>query len=260
MTTWKVTHRETGQEVTRYAAQQPVEQIDDLAVPFADYDHTEPPDEIDTLVNAELAQWQPMLAPMVAPLQAALSASVDQDETATEFVERLPALLAKMDADALAQALTRSAFTARLGALAGLADEPGASAAFAEVAAVAEPAPTLLQATPDPRIDQLLVSMATMQSSVDLLQAKEPLVIQNTIQLPEQPAPVVNNTVNLPEQAPTVVNLPETVVNLASPAITVQPADVVINNTHPTRAVQTVERDANDEIVRTVTTYQTHQE
>lgn len=36
----------------------------------------------------------------------------------------------------------------------------------------------------------------------------------------------------------------------------VQPAAVVVNNTHPRQAVQVVERDENDEIVKTVTTYQ----
>ena len=37
--------------------------------------------------------------------------------------------------------------------------------------------------------------------------------------------------------------------------VTVQPADVTVNNMHPKRAVQTVERDENDEITRTVTEY-----
>ena len=46
MTTYTVTSKATGTEITRYAAQQPVEQIDDLAVPFADYDHTSLPEEI----------------------------------------------------------------------------------------------------------------------------------------------------------------------------------------------------------------------
>ena len=40
--------------------------------------------------------------------------------------------------------------------------------------------------------------------------------------------------------------------------ITVQPAEVTVLNQHPARAEQTVERDANDEIVKTITTY--HQE
>jgi hypothetical protein len=38
--------------------------------------------------------------------------------------------------------------------------------------------------------------------------------------------------------------------------IDVQPAPVTVNNGHPARAVQVVERDANDEITQTVTTYE----
>ncbi len=36
-----VKNKATGAEITRYAAAAPVEQIDDLAVPFAEFDHTE---------------------------------------------------------------------------------------------------------------------------------------------------------------------------------------------------------------------------
>ncbi len=50
-------------------------------------------------------------------------------------------------------------------------------------------------------------------------------------------------------------------VRAEAPAVTVinqvEPAPVTVHNTHPARAVQTVERDDNDEIVRTVTTYET---
>jgi len=44
----------------------------------------------------------------------------------------------------------------------------------------------------------------------------------------------------------------------AAPQVTVQvqPAPVTVNNTHPSRAVQTVQRDSNDEIVSTTTTYE----
>ena len=44
-----------------------------------------------------------------------------------------------------------------------------------------------------------------------------------------------------------------------APAVTVinqvEPAPVTVHNHHPTQAVQVVERDENDEITRTVTTY-----
>lgn len=112
----------------------------------------------------------------------------------------------------------------------------------------AEPTPP----TPDPRLDQLSADIASLQSSVDVLSSKEAFVIHNNIAQPAIPV-TVQNTVQVPEQ-------PAPVVHLAAPAITVQPADVVVNNMHPAKAVQTVERDANDEIVRTVTTYQSNQE
>ena len=39
MPTFIVQSKATGAEITRYAAQAPVEQLDDLAVPFADFEH-----------------------------------------------------------------------------------------------------------------------------------------------------------------------------------------------------------------------------
>ncbi|MBB4844994.1 phage gp29-like protein [Paucibacter oligotrophus] len=81
-------------------------------------------DAIDDLVDASMDDWQPLLAPMVTPLQAAIDESVNRGETAAELIARLPALLAEMDAMALHQALTNSAFTARLGAAAGLSTDP----------------------------------------------------------------------------------------------------------------------------------------
>lgn len=70
-------------------------------------------------------------------------------------------------------------------------------------------------------------------------------------------AAVVRNEITLPEQSITnIVHLPEHDAPAAPIVqVTIQPADVVVNNTHPSRAVQVVERDANDEITRTLTTY-----
>jgi HK97 family phage portal protein len=62
------------------------------------------------------------------------------------------------------------------------------------------------------------------------------------------PAPQVTVEAIMPEQkqvSPTV--------NITNE---VRPADVTVVNNHPKQAVQTVERDANDEIVRTVTKYE----
>lgn len=77
-------------------------------------------DAIDALVDAALNDWEPLMSPMVDPLQAAMDESAAKGETAGELLARLPALLGSMNADALARALTHSAFTARIGALAGL--------------------------------------------------------------------------------------------------------------------------------------------
>jgi hypothetical protein len=75
------------------------------------------------------------------------------------------------------------------------------------------------------------------QTAADLL-AREMI---NNIYVPEAPAPNVT-------------------VNVAAPNVTLEAtvpeAQVVVNNTHPARAVQTVERNSFDEIVRTVTTYE----
>lgn len=102
----------------------------------------------------------------------------------------------------------------------------------------------------------------------------------------EIPAPVVHAHVNIAEQrhehhthiqaapAPNVevrneVNVPEPVVNFEAivpevraeaPIVNVtnqvQPADVTVVDNHPVRSVQVVERDASDEITRTVTTFE----
>jgi hypothetical protein len=101
---------------------------------------------------------------------------------------------------------------------------------------------------PDPRIDQLSADIASLQSSVNVLAAKESLVVNNIIHPSEVPV-AVHNTVQVPEQ-------PAPAVHFAAPAITVQSAPVTVNNMHPARAIQTVERDANDEIVSTTTVYE----
>lgn len=97
--------------------------------------------------------------------------------------------------------------------------------------------------------------------------AVAPVIHINTT-LPEQRHEIHNH---LPEQSVTVeATMPEPHVTVEAimpeqrsadaPAITVinqvQPADVVVNNNHPKRAVQTVVRNAADEITSTVTTYE----
>lgn len=81
------------------------------------------PDALDQLIEAEQAQWQAVMAPMVDPIRKLLANAAARGETAAELLVRLPELLAQMDADQLAESLTRTAFAARLGAQAGIENE-----------------------------------------------------------------------------------------------------------------------------------------
>ena len=79
------------------------------------------PDALDAVIDTEMAEWQALLEPVVAPLQAAIDEAVAKGESAAQLLERLPTLLESMSPEALTAALTRAAFTARLGGVAGLA-------------------------------------------------------------------------------------------------------------------------------------------
>jgi hypothetical protein len=69
----------------------------------------------------------------------------------------------------------------------------------------------------------------------------------------------VRNEITTPEPQVHIEAVMPTV-RAEAPAVTVinqvEPAAVTVVDSHPTRSVQTVERDANDEITRTVTTYE----
>lgn len=78
------------------------------------------PDAIDALVAEQVQQWQPLLGPMVEPLLAELDAALAAGETLEAFAARLPALIAKLDAQPVTQAIARAAFSARLAGEAGI--------------------------------------------------------------------------------------------------------------------------------------------
>lgn len=195
-------------------------------------------DAIDALVNAAMAEWQLAMAPMVAPLQAAIEASAARGETAAELLARLPALLDTLPVEPLQDALARASFAARLGAEAGLQADGARSAvpagtgelpaAFAEAAVPPEP----------PKVE-VHVHLTTPQAAAPVVQA--------SIVLPEQAAPTVqvHNTV-LPAEAAVVVRN----------ELQVQPAAVTVLGGHPSRAVQTVLRDAQGDATGTVTNYE----
>lgn len=67
---------------------------------------------IQVAVEAELADWQPLLSPMVDPLQAVLDDARHQGWTAQQVIEHLPQALAQMDTTALTAALSRLMFAA----------------------------------------------------------------------------------------------------------------------------------------------------
>lgn len=62
MSTYIVTRKADGVEITRYAAMQPVEQLDDLAVPFAQFDHTEH-DEDEPVATFNPEDWRIYVGP-----------------------------------------------------------------------------------------------------------------------------------------------------------------------------------------------------
>jgi len=68
------------------------------------------PDPIDTLIADELAEWEPLVDPLLAPLRALL----EDCATLEEFQRRLPELVARQDATALAEPLAQALFAARL--------------------------------------------------------------------------------------------------------------------------------------------------
>lgn len=117
-----------------------------------------------------------------------------------------------------------------------------------------------------------------MQSLMDEVKSLKSLVQVSQKSAPA-PAPVVNNYVTLPKQEnvtnvntpdiKNVINVPENnvIVEAVMPELKqvnptvnvyndVKPSDVTVVDNHPKRAVQTVERNANDDITKTIITYE----
>jgi hypothetical protein len=110
------------------------------------------------------------------------------------------------------------------------------------------------QATQQPQ--PINVQLQTQQIDTAVARAMDTIAAQAAEQI-RQVADAM--PINITTPAPVVnVTTPTPVVNVTAPAVsfeaTVPQAQVVV--AHPARAVQTVERDANDEILRTVTTYE----
>ena len=192
-------------------------------------------------VKAGLMSPQDLSAAMGYDFDDTLAAIKAAQDLAAEYGVRLTAYDATPGAGAPAAV-----------APAAPADAAAAKAAEAQtpVAAVIDAMARALQAAQErapQRIDLRLeqpASQVTVNAPIHIRQAD--VQLEAHIETPE---PVVHIEAVMPEtraEAPAV-----TVINQ------VEPAPVTVHNTHPARAVQTVERDDNDEIVRTVTTYET---
>jgi phage gp29-like protein len=77
-------------------------------------------DALDDLVTEMMDEWQPAMAPLVQPLLSELDTAIDNGESADSLMQRLPGLLARMDARALADVLTRAGFVANTAGQAGV--------------------------------------------------------------------------------------------------------------------------------------------
>ncbi len=188
----------------------------------------------DTLVQVTQRPW----TQVVAQIQA----EVDRSASLPELQRSLVLQYAALDTAELEKLMTAAFALAQLRGLAGMDQAPPAldqndALKFAES----------LQGQ-SRTLEQLSTGLQQLQGDVAALGAREPVVVNNIIHPSEVPVSVTN-TVQVPEQAAPVVHM-------AAPQITVQPADVVVNNTHPSVAVQEVERDPESaDIVRTRTTY-----
>lgn len=191
-------------------------------------------DAIDALIAAESEHWQQLLDPLIDPLQAAFDEAARNGETAAELIARLPALLAEMDSTALAEALAKMAFTARLAGNAGL-DPEGLAESAGPAKAVSFQAGEAAPRPPEVHI-HLPAGMVNVQNDVHVPEQGAPAVtVHNAVTVPEPPPPIIN--VTTPEApAPVItVNVPETAVNVTLP---------------PRRTETTVERDEYGAITR----------
>lgn len=78
-------------------------------------------DELDALVDEMMDEWEPAMGGLVQPLLDATDTAIDDGESINSFMDRLPALLARMDASALATLLTKAGFVANTAGQAGAA-------------------------------------------------------------------------------------------------------------------------------------------
>jgi lambda family phage portal protein len=191
-------------------------------------------------VRAGLMSPQDLSAAMGYDFEDTLAAIRDAQALAAEFGVRLTAY----------DATPGSGAPAAAAAPAGTADAAAKAAEVASpVAAAMDAMARALQAAQErapQRIDLRLeqpASQVTVNAPITIRQADVQLEAHIETPEPQVHIEAVMPTVRAEAPAVTVINQ-------------VEPAAVTVVDSHPTRSVQTVERDANDEITRTVTTYE----
>ena len=191
------------------------------------------------------------IANFISPITHKAIASAIAGATSPEsLIERLGVAMQDSTDSQFRQTLERALFAADLmgygQAQANSRTGKGTATSFATPPATSQPQIVFNpEINVNLRADDIQTSLDAALQTMAQAHADKIKAIADTmpihIQLPEQAAPVVNITVE--PAAVTVAN-------------TVQPAPVTVTNLHPARAVQTVQRDANDEIVSTTITYQ----
>lgn len=91
----------------------------------AEFAEGSPRDDLDDLVDFAMQDWQAGMEPIAAALQSEMDVSAAKGETAAQFMERLPALLTKLNPMPMAKRLTKGAFTARVAGEAGIEPNDG---------------------------------------------------------------------------------------------------------------------------------------
>lgn len=174
--------------------------------------------QTDTLVQSSAAQWSAMVDHLQVLVDSAPSVAALQQTLVQAYGDLDSTELVRLMAAGLALAELKGMDSARQEIT------PRPPAAFAEVA---------------PAAQAIHIHLPVGMVNVAAAPAPAPANVQVDVHVPEQAAPTVHVAAPL--------------VNVTND---VQPAPVTVNNTHPARAIQTVERDANDEITKTITTYE----
>lgn len=216
-----------------------------LPTPANFADATDPQDPTLALQNDLMQATAPAWNSMAEQLQAL----VDGASSLTELQQTMLLAYGDLDSTELVKLMAAAMALAELKGLDDVRTEvklPAAAPTFAEPSAV-----TLEIAAGITAIGAAVTLLANRPEAAPAAPPVIHIAAPAPVNFADLPAPVVqvdvHNTVQVPEQAAPAVN----VVNQ------VQAAPVTVNNTHPLRAIQTVERDDRDEVVRTVTTFET---